>query len=296
MITRTIAVLGTGDMGSAVGAALVRVGHRVVTDLTGRSAHSRGLAARAGLEDLGSLPDVLAAAELVLSIVPPAAALDFARRVRAAAAQSRTHFVFADCNAVAPATLLSIAALFEGSGVTFLDVGIVGPAPRAGAAKPTRFYVSGEASGALLELAVPELALIDLGAQLGRASALKMAYAAMNKGVDALYTAVLMAAEQLGVRAELMEEFRGSQAQAAERMGARIPYLAATAERYTGEMREIAATFAAAGVTPDFHRGAEWVYAELARTPLAAETRATLPAHRSLEEALEIFCAALKRP
>jgi hypothetical protein len=117
----------------------------------------------------------------------------------------------------------------------------------------------------------------------------------MNKGVDALYTAVLMAAEELGVRAELMEEFRASQTQAAERMAARVPYLAATAERYTGEMREIASTFAAAGVTPDFHRGAEWVYAALAGTPLAAETRATLPAHRSLDEALAVFCAALKR-
>jgi hypothetical protein len=78
-------------------------------------------------------------------------------------------------------------------------------------------------------------------------------------------------------------------------MAARIPYLAATAARYTGEMREIAATFAAAGVSPDFHRGAEWVYALLATTPFARETRATLPAHRSLDEAIGVFCASLKR-
>jgi hypothetical protein len=46
-----------------------------------------------------------------------------------------------------------------------------------------------------------------------------------------------------------------------------------------------------ARVTPLFHEGAEWLYATLARTPLAGETRATLPEHRSLDEALEIFCA-----
>jgi 3-hydroxyisobutyrate dehydrogenase-like beta-hydroxyacid dehydrogenase len=290
----TIGLIGTGDMGSAVGAALKRAGHRVVTDLTGRSAASRGLAARAGLEDLGSLTHVVGAAELFLSIVPPAAAVELARRVRAALEESKTRPVFVDCNAVAPETMRPIGNIFADGGITVADVGIIGPAPRQGA-PPTRFYVSGEGRARLLDLEVPELAVIDLGAELGRASAIKMVYAAMNKGADALYTAVLMAAGELGVRAELMAEFRDSQPQAAERMAARIPYLAATAARFTGEMREIAATFASAGVTPEFHRGAEWVYATLARTPLAAETRATLPKHRSLDEALAVFRTALPK-
>src|SRR5690606_32701558 len=51
MSRRTIAIVATGEMGSAVGAALVEGGYRVVTDLTGRSAQSRKLAARAGIED-----------------------------------------------------------------------------------------------------------------------------------------------------------------------------------------------------------------------------------------------------
>jgi hypothetical protein len=59
-------------------------------------------------------------------------------------------------------------------------------------------------------------------------------------------------------------------------------------------MREIAATYRDAGVTPKFHEGAEWVYARLAATPLAAETRATLPAQRTLDEALELYCAVPK--
>ena len=286
----TVGLIGTGDMGSAVGAALRRAGHRVITDLTERSAASRALAARAGLEDVRSLDAVLAAADLVLSIVPPARASDVARTVCEAAAGTRARGIFVDCNAVAPATMCSIGTLLRASGIAVVDVGIIGPAPRQGAAA-TRFYVSGEARARVLELEVPELAFIDLGAELGRASAIKMAYAALNKGTDALHTAVLMAAERLGVRAELMEEFRASQADAVERMTQRVPYLAATAARFTGEMREIAATFAAVEMTPDFHRGAEWLYATLARTPLAKETRATLPKARSLDEALAAFCA-----
>jgi 3-hydroxyisobutyrate dehydrogenase-like beta-hydroxyacid dehydrogenase len=294
MTTRTVAVVGTGDMGSAVGAALGRAGYRVVTDLTGRSAHSRELAARAKLTDLRSLDAVVAEAEFFLSIVPPAAAAELARRVLATVRKAGKSPVFVDCNAVAPATVRAIAEPFHALSIPFVDVGIIGPAPRPDA-EPTRFYVSGEARGHVLGLHAPEIALIDMGPELGRAAAIKMVYAAMNKGTDALYTAVLLAAEQLGVRAELMEEFRASQAQAAERMAQRVPYLAATANRFTGEMREIATTFAAAGVTPEFHRGAEWLYATLARSPLAAETRATLPKHRSLDEALAVFCAALSK-
>ena len=290
--SRTVAVLGTGDMGSAVGGALVRAGYRVVTDLSGRSAHSRALAARAGLVDLGSLAAVVREAELVLSIVPPAAAHACADDVAAALRATGTKPAFADCNAVAPATVGAIARLFDGTGAPFIDAGIVGRAPRPGGER-TRFYVSGAARGALLELDVAGIVFVDLGEQIGAASALKMAYASLNKGTDALHAAVLLAALRLGVLEPLLKECESSQAEALARMKARTPFLAATAARFTGEMAEIAETYAAVGVTPDFHRGAEWLYALLARTPLAAETRATLPRERSLEDALVVFNAAL---
>jgi len=291
---RTLAVLGTGDMGSAVGAALVRAGYRVVTDLSRRGAHSRALAARARLVDVGSLEAVVREAELVLSIVPPAAALACAQDVAAALRATGTTPAFADCNAVSPATVGAIARLFDGTGAPFIDVGIVGRAPRPGGER-TRFYASGAARGTLLALALDVVAIsfIDLGEQIGAASALKMAYAALNKGTDALHAAVLLAALRLGVLGPLLTECESSQAEALARMKARTPFLAATAARFTGEMAEIAATYEAVGVTPDFHRGAEWLYALLATTPLAAETRDALPRERSLEDALVVFNAAL---
>jgi 3-hydroxyisobutyrate dehydrogenase-like beta-hydroxyacid dehydrogenase len=295
---RTVAILGSGDMGSAVGAAFARAGFRVVTDLSGRSAHSRGLAARAGVVDLGSLPAVVQQAGLVLSIVPPAAALQCAQEVAAAMRAARAAPAFADCNAVAPATVRDIARLFDAGAASaaapFIDAGIVGRPPKPGGER-TRFYVSGAARRALLDVAVAELELVDMGEKIGAASALKMAYAALNKGTDALHTAVLLAGVRLGVLPALLKECESSQAEALARMKSRVPFLASTAARFTGEMAEIASTFAAAGVTPDFHRGAEWVYAQLAATPLAAETRATLPRERSLDAALAVFNAALDR-
>src|SRR5882672_11301698 len=162
----TIAVAGTGDMGSAVGGALVRAGYRVVTAGQGRSAASRALAEKAGIEDLGSLAAVVRAAALVLSIVPPAAARGFATEIARAVNETGARPTFADCNAVAPATVREVAAIIAPTGAPFVDVGIVGRGPGPGGER-TRFYVSGAARSAVLELKVPEMELIDLGQEIG---------------------------------------------------------------------------------------------------------------------------------
>jgi hypothetical protein len=110
-----------------------------------------------------------------------------------------------------------------------------------------------------------------------------------------LLATVLLAAERLGVRAPLMSELEFSQSESLKRMRARVPFLGATAKRFTPEMAEIAATYESVGVTPQFHRGAEWLYALFAATPYAAETRATQPRERSLDETLAVLSAALER-
>ena len=280
-------------MGSAVGGAFVRAGYRVVTALDGRGAESRRLAAAQGLEDLGSLDAVVREVDLLLSIVPPAAAAGFARDTARAMRSTGARPVFADCNAVAPATVRAIASEIVPTGAPFVDVGIVGRGPRPDGER-TRFYVSGAARAAVLELDVPELTLVDLGDEVGAASAMKMAYSALNKGTDALLATVLLAAERLGVRAPPMRELEASQAEALKRMRARVPFLGATAKRFAPEMAEIAATYDSVGVTPEFHRGAEWLYALFAATPYATETRATQPRERSLDETLAVLVAALE--
>ena len=74
-MTDTIAVLMPGDMGHATGAVLIQHGHDVITCLDGRSDHTKELAASAGFRDVGTLDAIVSEADLVLSILPPAAAL-----------------------------------------------------------------------------------------------------------------------------------------------------------------------------------------------------------------------------
>lgn len=292
-MAETIAVVGTGDMGSAVGRVLLNAGHRVVTAMENRSTASRKLADDAGLEDLGTLARVIAECDLFLSILPPAHAFEVASQAAELIRQSANTPIYADCNAVSPESVQRIAAEFERRSIPFVDVGIVGPAPKPGKRGGTRFYVAGPGREAVLDLNASEIGFIDMGATIGRASALKMCYAALNKGANALYTNVLLAGRRLGVEAELLQEFAASQPEAVERMTRRVPFLAADAERFAGEMAEIAATFDQAGVSGDFYRGAEWVFKILASSALAHETRATQPDERSLNEALSAYNAAI---
>jgi 3-hydroxyisobutyrate dehydrogenase-like beta-hydroxyacid dehydrogenase len=77
---QVVGIVSAGAMGSALGARLRGGGVRVVVALDGRSARTRGLAADAGLEDVGALASLLREAEVVLSVVPPDAAWDLRRR------------------------------------------------------------------------------------------------------------------------------------------------------------------------------------------------------------------------
>src|SRR5271163_3423228 len=96
-----VAIIGHGEMGAAVGRRLREAGARVLTSLTGRSAASADRIRRAGLEVVDD-DRLIADAEFVLSIVPPAAALEVAERLRDSLRRADSPTIFADCNAIAP--------------------------------------------------------------------------------------------------------------------------------------------------------------------------------------------------
>jgi len=284
-----IAIVGAGDMGSNVAADLRRNGFDVTTCLEGRSNRSRKLATRAGMRAVENLETLVADADLLLSIVPPSAAVEFARRIVPLIGQTSSETLFVECNAVAPATVHEIAGIAADHGVDFQEAGIVGSPPRAGRI-PVRFYTSGPHEDALRRIETARIAVKPLGAEIGRASAMKMMYASLNKGTNALRAAAILAARQLGVSDELQEELAHSLPDVHKAMRARMPNIACDAARWTGEMREIASTYRDAGLTSGFHDGAEWIYEVLANSPIAEESRDEADAkQRSLDEVTQIF-------
>ena len=290
---KTIAIISPGNMGHAVGRLLGERGFDVVTALADRSARTRGLAARAGIRDLGGVAAVVVAADLVLSILPPAAAVGAAEEAAAAMAATGATPPFADCNAIAPATTEHIAELIRGAGADYVDAGIIG-GPPAGGTGP-RFYASGPAAHLLAPLQGGGLVVRDLGGAIGRASALKMCYAAVTKGTSALQFAQLAAASRLGVGDALSAELTESQGAVYAAMRRSLPGLPAKAPRWIEEMRQIAATFESVGVPGQFHHGAAALYELLSATPFAAEPEEAVDTSRSLETTVAALAEVCSR-
>ncbi len=294
MSIETVAILSPGDMGHAVGRALSAHGLRIVTCLEGRSERTRGLSEAAGFVNLPSLKSLVSEADLILSIMPPSAAVAAARSVAAAIGATGSKPYYADCNAVSPATARAIEALFSDCGASFVDAGIIGPPPGKGA-QPTRFYVSGPQAEVIDAIDGAGISVRQMGPEIGRASAIKMCYAAVTKGSWTLFTAALTTAEVMGLTDLYLAELESSRPHVAAEMRRMVPRLPVDAGRWIGEMEEIAATLGDAGLPREFHEGAANLFRLLENTPIAAETRETIDPTRTLEDVLAIYAGTFGR-
>ena len=255
----TIGVLHPGEMGSGVGASARAAGARVLWASEGRGAATRKRAEADGLEDAGTLAKLAREAQVILSVCPPASAVDVAKQVAAA----RFTGVYVDGNAISPATTRKVGEIIIAAGAKYIDGGIVGPPPR----KPgvTRLYLSGAgAADVAAMLNGGHLQAIPVEGPIGAASALKMAYAGWNKTQQALLMAVRAFAMHEGVDEALLKEWSISQPDLAKRSEKAVEGTARKAWRFVGEMEELAASFAAAGVPEQFHEAGAEVYRRLA--------------------------------
>jgi len=265
-----VGVMSPGDMGQAVAIQLKAKGLNVYTALERRSERTRALAREAGLTDVGTVARLVDECDVVLSIMDPGAAVGFARVAANALRATGRQTLIVDCNAIAPNTVHEITDLVERAGGRFLDAGIIGPPPRGNAR--THLYASGPGAADIEQLAGPQLIVHVIGERIADASALKMCYGALNKGTQALWLEVLIAAQRLGVADLLEQQLRQSQG---ERYGwalGQFPILPPKAYRWVPEMLEISKTLGSAGMTPKMFEGAADVYRFVAGTSLGKET------------------------
>jgi len=263
----TIGILSPGDMGHTVGDVLRQNGLRVITCLQGRSQRTWQLAEKAGLEDVPTYPQFVTEADLILSIMVPAQAMSAASAVADALQQTDTTLIYTDCNAITPQTVRKLGGVITAAGGTFVDASIIGPPPRTPGA--TRFYASGPNLDTFSALNNYGLDVRTLGDEIGLASAIKMCYASLTKGLTALCTELLTAASVLGVSDALIAEFQLSQSVLFERMERGLPGMPPKARRWIGEMEEISATFEHVGLTPNILKGAADMYRFVGDTALA---------------------------
>jgi putative dehydrogenase len=237
----TVAIIGAGEMGSAVGRHLRESGARVITELNGRSEPSARRVIGAGLEIINDDERLAREAHFLLSIVPPGVAGEVAERFREPLSRTDSKPVFVDCNAISPATMRHIEIILGGTGCRVVDAGIIGGPPTLDdSAKGPRFYASGPHAREFARLARFGLEVMVLDRPVGAASALKLAYAGLTKGFTALGTAMIGAAAREGLADVLRAELARTQPDMLLRFERFIPAMFPKAYRWVAEMEQIA--------------------------------------------------------
>jgi hypothetical protein len=266
MSKAAIGILHPGNMGISIAASAQKSGHPVYWVSDGRSTQTHKRAGEQDLIDAGTLKQMCRSCQTIISVCPPHAAGEVAQQVLSYNFKG----LYIEANAISPQRVQHIGHTMIEAGIDFVDGGIIGgPAWEAG---QTWLYLSGfgaERAAAIFNRGPLETAVI--GEHIGKASALKMCYAAYTKGQTALICAILAAAEKLEVRSELENEWADFQPNLAEEGSKRARRVTAKAWRFAGEMDEIAATFAHTGLPEGFHTAAGDIYRRMSHFKDAPE-------------------------
>ena len=231
-----ISVVAPGAMGSMIAARLVKKGATVLTSLSGRSAATKARAAEAGMADASDAE--LAGADYFLSIVPPRDALVLAERMEGPLRAGGGRTVYVDLNATSVESARAIGRVVSRSGARYVDGCIIGP-PGTLADEGPAVYLSGEAPGDVEALGRHGLRARSTGGPEGAASALKMAYGGLNKGITGLAAAMAVAAVRAGAARGFVEEMDESQPLLLTKLEHTLPDMYAKAYRWDYEMEEV---------------------------------------------------------
>jgi L-threonate 2-dehydrogenase len=260
-MTPVVAVIAPGMMGAAVGKRLIDNGIKVLTSLKGRSAETATRAKVAGMAVAGD--DEIAASDFILSILPPGDAVALAERFQPALKASNAKPVYVDCNAINPKTVDRVAAVIAPTDCPFVDSGIIGSPPKPGDAGP-RFYASGPAAPRFATLRQYGLDVRVLDGAMSAASALKMSYAGITKGTQAIGAAMMLAATRAGSADALFAELSSSQKEMFAWFKRGLALMPPKAYRWVAEMHEIAGFVGEDPTAHELYEGAAHFYERIA--------------------------------
>jgi 3-hydroxyisobutyrate dehydrogenase-like beta-hydroxyacid dehydrogenase len=257
-----LGLIGLGEAGGAIAAGLAEQGVTVAAyDARADTPAVQAAAARAGVTLAGSVADLVAGVDVVLSLTKAGVAVAVAQE--AAPALSARH-VYADLNSASPAVKRAAAAAVEPSGALFADVAVMAAVPPHRHRVP--LLVSGGGAAAFTEQ-VNRLGMRAevLGDRVGQASAVKMYRSLLIKGLEALIFECALGAGPEGALDRVLASMTGSlpfddwPELATYLMGRTVAH----GDRRAAELREVAATQAEAGLDPALAAAAaarlEWV-------------------------------------
>ena len=243
----TIAFLGPGDLGTRLAGLLAAAGHETLTSLEGRGARARALCAERGLVDAGTLADAVARADVVISTVPPDAALDAARAF-AGALPAGPAPLYVDANSVAPGLGREVAELIAAAGAPFAGAAVHGAGPDL--ARAGQIFLSGPGAARAAGVIGDSLRVVLLGDDPGSAKELKLLVAAMSKGLCALWMETGSAAARAGLLEEAEAALRHHYPAMMADLDRMVPTYARHSERLETEIAALQAFLKTVGTPP----------------------------------------------
>ncbi len=262
MNRKTIGLLHCGEMGCAVAAALREVGHRVLTITAGRSPATLARCEQIGVDTVESMSALLQQADLVFSLVPPAAAAEIVDDVCRHRAVAKPQLIYVDLNSISPAQSCDLASRIEKAGLSYVDGAINGLAKNL--RNGGTVFLSGQQASEVAALFPSSVRVNALGDAIGSASLMKMLLAGLSKGVCGLFAELAIVAH----RNDSLDSFITTAADIypglmtlVERM---LPTYAKHAVRRADEMGELLATAADASMQPAVLSGLKELHDALA--------------------------------
>ncbi len=274
-----LGILHPGNMGISVAASAQNANCKVYWASKGQSTQTRQRAEKHDLKEAGTLAELCQSCSIIVSVCPPHAAGEVAKQVLACNFTG----IYLDANAISPQRGNRRGEMMTAAGVSFVDGGIVGgPVWQPG---KTWLYLSGTGAKAVADcFSAGPLETAVIGDEIGKASALKMCYAAWTKGSTALLCAIVASAQSLGVWQELQGQWERNWPSFPEQTIGRVRRVTAKAWRFAGEMEEISATMASAGLPGGFHAAAADLYQRMAQFKDAPATPQLEPVLAALLE------------
>ncbi|MFQ5683915.1 MAG: DUF1932 domain-containing protein [Candidatus Binatia bacterium] len=248
MAIQHVGILSIGEMGYHWARLLGSHGVDVLTYAKGRSEVTRKRAENAGVRLVPSWLRLVEESDLIVSLLNPSSAERVASKVaRTLVRVEKKNLLYLDANAISPMTAKAIDQALSPTHTSFIDGCIIGSAIKL--AQGAVLYISGPQAEQMTALEQFGFSIKVLGPQIGQASAFKIVYAGLTKGLQGLLVELLVGARKFGLLDEILQRYDESFPGLVDKVGRSIASLPVHAGRRAEEMSELSRMFRHHGLT-----------------------------------------------
>lgn len=208
MTEPVIAIISLGDMGTQISRVLIENKFRVITAGEGRSEKTLENIHNTGVENTGSLKDIVEKAEVIISLTSPERSLRLAENIAMCLKDSQNRPLYIDLNSNTSAVALLIEKLLTQIHIPFLNGAVMGTSKDI--PYTAELVISGVNRNKFFDLFGNLFKIKDAGEKTEAASAYKLLFSLVNKGMNALFFETMTAAAHFGILDELnksLEDF-----------------------------------------------------------------------------------------